>query len=115
MSFGVFDVYVIDTFPCTTNHYKTSREESWCARKIASYETLEDAKEMVRIKSRQLTDLPHFLIDLSSTEEKEKMVDEFCFTNDMYLHYRRVFVGRPPIKAICNALTNQGVEVLKSK
>ena len=114
MTATFFDIYVIDTFPCSTNHYKTSREESWSCRKIATCDSLEDAKQLVRDKSRQLTDLPHFLVDLPE-DEKTQMIDDFCFHNDMYIHYRRVFIGRPPVKSIMHALTKQGISVIKQK
>ncbi|MDD4930870.1 MAG: hypothetical protein PHG66_01790 [Candidatus Colwellbacteria bacterium] len=114
------DVYRIDTFSGENNEHGVDRSESWILRRDSFHETLEDAKDHVRIKSRIFTDLPLFLVDLKSDEEKESAVDEFCFT-DKYLKYQRYFVIEKPtdIKTveskIIKVLRSEGVKIGKAQ
>lgn len=107
-----YDIYTFDTFEATTNSHTTSRGENWQLRKHSSAETLEDAKDIVRVMSRRMTDLPIFLADLNTQAQKDAFVDEFCFDNDMYISYRRFFIGRPNMKKVKAALVQKGILVL---
>ena len=112
------NVYRLDTFPGENNEYGVDRSESWILRRDSLHESREDAKQYVRIKSRKVTDLPLFLVDLKTDEEKEAMVDDFCFT-DKYLKYQRYFVIEKDsdVKTVeykmIKALKSEGVKVGK--
>lgn len=112
------DVYRIETFSGENNEYGVDRSESWVLRRDTLHENLEDAKEYIRMKSRKFTDLPLFLVELKTDEEKEAAVEEFCFT-DKYLKYQRYFVIEKPsdVKTVeakmIKALRSEGVRVGK--
>jgi hypothetical protein len=107
-----YTVYTIHTFPASNNSFQTCRDESWQPSKIGVYDTEEEAKQVIRDKSRVFTELPTYLVDLPSEESKRQFVEAFCFTDDMYLTKRRFFIGKPPKHAITAALQKQGVTVL---
>jgi hypothetical protein len=43
------------------------------------------------------------------------VIDAFCFTNDLFLTERRLFLGKPDLKAIKKAFVNKGVQVVDAK
>ena len=107
----VTTVYRIDTFPISTNAYGVSRDESWVVHQDKTFQSLEEAKDYVRERSRLKTDLVLFLARTQDPAEKKRIIDEFCFHNDTYQQHRRFFIERPDITKIAKALHADGVQV----
>lgn len=110
MSSPKIEVYRIDTFSGENNEYGVDRSESWVLSIDSLHDTIEDAKDCVRSKSRVFTDLPLFVADFNTQEEKDSAAEEFCFS-DKYLKYQRFFVGKPSIANIKKRLKEEGVRV----
>jgi hypothetical protein len=108
----MFTVYRINTFPIQDNSYCVGRSESWNIKKDKDFNSLEEAKDYVREKSRMFTNLPLFLINFEKQEDKDKFVDEFCFDNK-YLKYQRFFIGNPDTNKIVSHLKEKGINVKK--
>jgi len=85
-------VYRIDTYDIHNNEYCVNREESWQIRKVKVFDRLDDAKDYVRKKSIRQTDFLLFSHNVKD-DEMEEALDNFCFKNDLYMRYRRFFVG----------------------
>lgn len=107
-----YKVYKIDTFPVKDNSYCVGREESWTLKLDTTFTDYEEAKNYVRIKNRMNTELPLFLVDVKTQEEKDNIVDEFCF-GEKYIQYQRFFLGKPDVNKIKIALREQGIIVKK--
>lgn len=107
-------VYRIDTIPSQTNEFGVGRVETWTLKLDTRFTRTEEAKEYVRNKNRQHSDLPLFLPELSE-EAKEAFVDIFCFSDTEYLHLRRYFLGMPDQGEVMAAVRNQGIQVIKVK
>ena len=78
------EVWRIDKFSGSNNEYGVDRSENWVWNRDSFHDSIEDAKDHIRMKSKMFTDLPLFLVDLKTDEEKVAAIDEFCFT-DKYI------------------------------
>jgi hypothetical protein len=107
-----FDVYTIDTFPASSNHYALSRGENWQTRLVQTFSTLADAENYVIDKTMAETILATFTVTAHDAQDKMRIIRLFCFDDDQYLHYRRYFVGKPPVTRIQEALVKQGVTLV---
>jgi hypothetical protein len=106
-----FQVYRIETFDNKGNSHAICREENWIVKKDQSFDTLEDALEYIRNKTKMVTHLPTLLIDVKSQEEKRKIIDDFCFHDPVYTSYRRYFLNKPCLREIKAALQKHGIQV----
>lgn len=107
-----YQVYRIMAFAVPNNSHKINRDENWEVKKDKAFTTEAEAKQYIIEQSVQKTDLLLFC-QSCSPEKKEAFKEEFCFTNDTYLRYRRFFLGYPPTKEIRKALEKDGVRVIK--
>jgi len=109
----IYIVYRIDAFSVGDNSYVTDRTEDWIVRRDRSFTSLLAAKDYIRNKSRIHTDLVLFLPDGCAEREEQRnaIVDAFCFDDPKYLKYRRFFIGEPPLQAIKEALRHDGVHI----
>jgi len=113
-----YQVYRIDTYSASKNSHHVDRSESWVARKDKAFSTEEDAKQYIRERSLIHTELVNFLtkgMKMVEGDEREKIIDAFCFSDDKFMKYRRFFLGLVPVKAVIEALKKDGVEVIKVK
>ena len=107
----MYKIYCIYTFQNSDNSYTVSRDENWVPRLVTNLLTLAEAKQYVIEKSRLVTDLPLFLVNMDNSK-KDAFIEQFCFDDDKYLKYRRFFIGYPPIDKIKDALKKDGVKIL---
>lgn len=107
----MYPVYRIQTFEVPDNAHKTGRTENWVVQLAQHFETETEAKLFICEKSRSGTFLPNLLIDCKTEAVREAFTNEFCFDNDLYLRYRRYFIGFPPLNAIRAQLTRDGIQV----
>jgi hypothetical protein len=110
---GKIPVYRIDAFDFGNNSHMTDRRESWTLKVDQEFDTLEDAKDYVRQKSRSHTSLPNFLVGLSP-DKKIEAIEEFCFT-DKYLFHQRFFINKPSMASLKKAVEAQGSSFVKDK
>jgi len=107
-----YQIYKISTYSIPDNSYKINRDENWIITKVDIHpNSLEEAKNYVIEQSIIFSDLAIFTHNIQDVNDKNKFINEFCFTNDVYLKYRRFFIGYPPIKLIKNALIRDGVQI----
>lgn len=101
----MFTVYRIDTFEAGSNSHGVGlRTENWYVRTDRVFEHEEEAKAYVRLKNRQVSSLPNWLVGLPPSE-REAFVDVFCFGHDArWLAERRYFLGPVPERAIREAI-----------
>lgn len=94
-----FVVWMIDEIVIPNNHFGINREAKWERKWLQAFETLDEAKDFVKIqtKTHPLTcgDIGSNLIALKTAEAKNAFLEEYCFTNPLYLSRRRFFVGYP--------------------
>jgi hypothetical protein len=110
---GEYEIYRLQVFDLMKNHFQTDREESWTiVKEERSFSDLQLARDYVVQQSRIHTDLPIYIYGISSTKEKSDVIEQFCFTNDRYMIYRRFFIGYPPVDKIRKALVTAGINVL---
>ncbi len=111
---GKVPVYRLDSFDFGNNSHMTDRRESWTLKKDEQeFDTVEEAKDYIRQKSRSHTYLPNLLVGLSEAD-KERTVEEFCF-GDKYLFHQRFFLTRPSMASLKKAVEAQGANFVKDK
>lgn len=106
----MFEVYQLIINP----KYGDIHQEQWNIEKVALFKQEEWAKLYIRAQSRACTEMPRFLIDILDPNDEDEFIEQFCFTNDLYLIYRRLFLGLPPVGKIKDALKEHGIVVLKN-
>jgi hypothetical protein len=94
------------------NRYTTGRTETWTSKPDKAFPTFIEATDyiynMTRIHVPYFSELARGFDD----EKRQSFLHEFCFTNDMYLKYRRFFIGSPPLKEIKLALQEEGIHTV---
>ena len=112
-------IYRIRTSTEGGNSHGIARGEKWQVFQEQEFDSLEEAKIYVRVKSRECTELPLFIQKWKETSEEdrtctlEQLIDAFCFDDDSsYLRYRRLFIGKPPIEQIKLQLKASSVHIL---
>ena len=106
-----YTVYKIQTFSVPDNQYTTGRIENWNLQHDVDFDNEKEARLYIKEKTREHTDLALFSIRYKDKVEKEKFIEEFCFS-DKYIQYQRYFLGEPDVKKIKQALVNQGINVV---
>ena len=109
----VYPVYRLRTLGMGSNAYGVARNEQWRFEKDKRFYNLAEAQQYIIEQSRLHTELPRFLVDVSHVD-KNDFIWQFCFSNDMYLKYRRFFLGYPPVKEIEKVLKADGIQVVHS-
>lgn len=115
----MFSIYRIQVFNEGSNSHGVSRQERWeTVSHTNECKSIEKAREYVRVYSRQYTVLNQFLLQWRETkpcdreiQSEKEVIDQFCFDNDLYLKYRRLFIGVPPITLIQRSLRSDGIRV----
>lgn len=107
-------VYRIHNKKAPNNAYFVDREEIWCVEYDCEKDTEEEAKKYIIEKSKNLSNMLSYTASMKK-EDLNSFYERFCFTDDKYLHHRRLFIGKPPIKNIMEALKKDGVNVIKEK
>lgn len=105
-----FSVYRIHVYDVAGGRFGVSRTEDWEEKWAASFATEKEAKDFIRKESLSATTLLTYLVDLPKSKW-DAFIDEFCFTNDMYHAYRRLFIGPVDRRKMKTALNNLGVRV----
>ena len=109
-NYVVFKLFTVDTFG---NSHALNRDESWTLMRDRIFNNLEEAKQYVIDKNRVHSDMVNLGFNLKDTE-KDTFYDEFCFTNDKYVHKRRYFLGAPDKKKIIQNLREDNLKVIVS-
>jgi hypothetical protein len=105
-------VYRIDEFPNQDNSYAVGRTETWVSKPDCRFPTIHEAHEY--IFKMTVVHVPYFT-ELAlglAPQQRADFLTEFCFTNDLYLKYRRFFIGAPPLSAMRKALSTEGVKIM---
>jgi hypothetical protein len=110
---GKVQVYKLDAFDFGNNSHMTDRRESWTLKKDETFDTLDEAKDHIRQKSRSHTYLPNLLVGLPE-EVKKQAIEEFCFT-DKYLFHQRYWLTPPSKASFQKAVEAQGANFVKEK
>lgn len=110
-------VYLVTTHDTFGNSHAINRDEVWTFKKHRQFDTLEEAEQYVLDKSVQMTEMVRFYAyDTAMTEaDKTAFKREFCFTDDKYMTYRRLFIGTQDIPKLKQALRDNGVKVIEHK
>ncbi len=108
----MFEIFSIQTINDPNNAYFINRNEYWSIKKMnVTFSSIEQAKQFIINQSCSFrTELPNLLIGLTN-EEKEKMIQRFCFDDDVFLTRRRFFIGYPPTEKIINQLKKENINV----
>lgn len=110
----MIEIYKIVTHNTFNNAYFTNRDETWVIKKDKQFKYEETAKKYIKEMSKQRTDMINFAGEfLNNKEALDEFAEQFCFTNDIYMPYRRFFIGKPNLKKIKESLTKQGINVKK--
>lgn len=109
----VYPVYRLRTLGMGSNAYGVARDEQWRFEKDKRFYKLDEAHQYIIEQSRLHTELPRFLVDVSDVD-KNDFIWQFCFGNDMYLKYRRFFLGYPPVKEMEKVLKADGIQIVHS-
>lgn len=110
-SYVVTKLFIVDTFG---NSHAINRDESWTLKKDRFFASLEEAKQYVIDKNKIHSDMVRFGFHLPD-EEKDAFYQEFCFTNDKYLHQRRYFLGIPDTQKLLQNLRDDNIKVIHSR
>lgn len=120
----MFEVWQIVNKKMENNKYVIDREEHWHTVKIAEYKTEAEAKQCVidnTLVHHSTSHINNLVWALEKSladyyndtaqmllEKKQMFYNEFCFTNEKYLQYRRFFVGKPSTKDIRAIVESSG-------
>jgi len=117
------DVWRIEVTSAERNAYGIDRMENYKGKLDCQFETEAEAREYIKQKTRTHTDteVPNFLIyvgnGITDPEKvellKDKFMNEFCFTDDQYMKYRRFFLHKIPWDKVKKALVDNGTQVVK--
>jgi hypothetical protein len=108
-----FAVYRIFVFDGGDNRFTTGRTEDWEEKWVASFDTENEAKNYIRKECLSTTDILNYLIALPK-EKWPQFIDEFCFTNEIYIPYRRLSIGRTNKQKLKIALQKNSINLIPS-
>lgn len=111
MSKPRFDVFRIHVYDFADNRFSVGRGEDWEEKWVQSFSSEEEAKQYIRKESVSATTLLTYLVDLPK-DKWPAFIDEFCFGNDMYHAYRRLFIGRVDRPKMKLALQQLGIQMI---
>ena len=102
-----------------SNSHGVSRREVWSTETMGTFPTEADAKQYIRDMHCYYSDKLVNLVqqwretpEADRTVTRDELIDAFSFTNDQYLHHRRLFVGRPNFGLIRKHLQAEGVKTI---
>lgn len=107
----MIEVYRIRTLSGGDNSHGVDRSETWTVVRDQTFETVEEARRYVIEQSIAHTEL----VLRRNNRDRESFYNDFCFDNDLFLTYRRFFIGRPPVAEIRRRLRENGVQVIELK
>ena len=110
----VMEVWRLHVFEHPCNAFRPNREESWDLKLDKVCENSDEARKYIIEMSLAHTILPTLLVDVLSEPTKDKVINDFCFENPIYLTQRRYFLGKPCRKTIIDALEARGVKVVEA-
>jgi hypothetical protein len=100
-------VYRLVVFEEGSNSHGVARSERWELQLVTeTFASLDEAKQFIRDRSCEHTELPNFLQQWKETKPEDRtvtrdhVIEQFCFDDPKYLHKRRYFLGRPDLAAI---------------
>lgn len=108
-----FTVFKITTYDVSDNRFGVGRTEDWEEKNVMTFSTEEEAKDYISKESLNCTTIMNYLIALPKNKWPE-FIQEFCFTNDMYMPYRRLFIGPTDKTKMKKALSNLGIQMIKN-
>lgn len=109
----MIQIYRITITPSSTNAFSVGRTDTWTLQKDKLFTNFDEARNYVITQNCVHSELPRFLIDLPSIEEKETFIENFCF-KETHLHLQRYFIGKPSKIKIQNSLKNIGINFITS-
>ena len=82
------------------NHFGIDLSQTWKAELLPDvYDTVELAERAILDKTRSDPEtcgiVGPYLIQFKSDKQKNEFLRAFCFTDDLYLPYRRFFLRKP--------------------
>lgn len=93
------------------NTYGVDRKETWKLVLETKFTTELEAKHYIKMRTRTHTDtcgaVGPWLLNISE-EEKDKILEDFCFRNRIYLPYRRFFLGKPSAEEVLGIIKSGG-------
>jgi hypothetical protein len=105
-------IYKILKFENSDNEYSLDRSENWTINYCQTFGTYEDAFNFIKDYERDNTTFIRLSVRLSD-DDKENFLNTFCKSNDLYLLYRRYFIGDPREK-IYAKLKKDGIKLIES-
>jgi hypothetical protein len=109
----MIEVYKISTYSVPDNRFGVGRTEDWEEKCVATFAIEKEANDYIRKESLKCTTIMNYLIGLPR-HKWPSFVDEFCFTNDLYFPYRRLFVGPIDKSKMKVALKTLGIQMIKN-
>jgi hypothetical protein len=117
MNKNKFEVWAILEDAALSNHYKIDREVKWITKLMETFDDLTEAKQYIKDQTKShfstTGEVVPFLINLND-KEKDKYLEEFCFTNDLYIPKRRFFIGKPSKTLMKNMVISAGLQLGKN-
>lgn len=105
----MFQVYYLEKYPITSNAFTISRSEQWEFSKNKCFDTLDAAKDYIRIKTKSLSDFVLYAEGYIG-EKRNELLEKFCFSDDFILKNR--FFLEPCKDKIINELRKEGIKII---
>jgi hypothetical protein len=105
----MFQVYYLEKYPITTNAFSISRTEQWEFTKDKSFNTIEEAKEYIKNKTKSLPDFVLYAEGYIG-DKRNELLEKFCFTDDFLLKNR--FFLEPCKDKITVKLQQEGIKII---
>lgn len=87
-----------------------SKASEWTLKLHKTFQNYEEAMDHVRVMNMVHSDLPKLLTNVTSKEEKDNIINKFCF-GESHLGLQRYFLGMPCIDSIRENMRNTSVVV----
>ena len=105
----MIQVYYLEKYPITTNAYSISRSEQWEFKKDKEFESLDDAKQYIRDRTKSNSEFILYAYGHTGLKRAE-LLEKFCFTDD-FVHKLRYFL-EPCKEKIIEKLNNDGIKIV---
>jgi hypothetical protein len=105
----MFQVYYLEKYPITSNAFTISRTEQWEFAKDKSFNTIEEAKEYIKNKTKSLPDFVLYAEGYIG-DKRNELLEKFCFTDDFLLKNR--FFLEPCKDKIIVKLQHEGIKII---
>jgi len=111
MELEMVEVWRLAVVSGLDNTYGVDRKETWKLVLETKFGTELEAKHYIKMRTRTHVDtcgaVGPWLLD-KTEEEKDRILDQFCFSNATYLPYRRFFLGKPTSEEVIRIIKAGG-------